>query len=117
MRGWWKGFSSSILWAGSRAVLHTINDGKADAIQADALHILWGDDYITEKILGLTFRITAFSPSSQTNSFGAQKLFAVVRDFAGEDLGVVFDLYCGTGTIAQIISPQAEKGHRDRNRT
>ena len=91
-----------------KGILHTINDGKADAIQADALHILWGDDYITEKILGLTFRITAFS-FFQTNSFGAEKLFAVVRDFAGEDLGVVFDLYCGTGTIAQIISPQAEK--------
>ncbi|NLA58193.1 MAG: 23S rRNA (uracil(1939)-C(5))-methyltransferase RlmD [Firmicutes bacterium] len=91
-----------------KGILHTINDGKADAIQVDALHVLWGRDYITEKILGLTFRVTAFS-FFQTNSHGAEKLFTVVRDFAGQDLGVVFDLYCGTGTIAQIISPQAKK--------
>jgi 23S rRNA (uracil1939-C5)-methyltransferase len=91
-----------------KGILHTINDGKADAIQADALHVLWGDDYITERILGLTFRVTAFS-FFQTNSYGAERLFSIVRDFAGQGLGVVYDLYCGTGTIAQIISPQAEK--------
>ncbi len=95
--------------AGSiKGILHTINDGRADTIQADAVHLLWGKDCITEAILGLTFRITAFS-FFQTNSHGAEELFALVRGFAGENLGVVFDLYCGTGTIAQIISPQAEK--------
>src|SRR5690606_633330 len=91
-----------------KGVLHTINDGKADAINADALHVLWGDDYITERILGLTFRITAFS-FFQTTSCGAQVLFAVDPDCAGKDVGVVFDLYCGTATLTQSISPQAEK--------
>ena len=91
-----------------KGFLHTINDGKADTIRADSIRIIWGNDHITERILGLTFQVSAFS-FFQTNSYGAEKLFSLVRDFAGPQPGVVFDLYCGTGTIAQIISPLADK--------
>ncbi|NMB24867.1 MAG: 23S rRNA (uracil(1939)-C(5))-methyltransferase RlmD [Firmicutes bacterium] len=88
--------------------LHTINDGKGDTIQADALHTVFGKTMITELILGLQFKVSAFS-FFQTNSHGAEKLFSLVREYAGSQVGVAFDLYCGTGTIAQILSPLAEK--------
>lgn len=91
-----------------KGILHTINDGKGDTIRADSINVLWGDDHISERILGLSFQISAFS-FFQTNSHGAEKLFSLVQEFAGSKPGVVYDLYCGTGTIAQIISPLAEK--------
>ncbi|NLJ86137.1 MAG: 23S rRNA (uracil(1939)-C(5))-methyltransferase RlmD [Firmicutes bacterium] len=88
--------------------LHTINDGKADAIRADFVNIIFGSSVIVEEILGLRFQISPFS-FFQTNSLGAEKLYTIVRDFAGSMPGLVLDLYCGTGTIAQIISPLAHK--------
>ncbi|AFS77508.1 23S rRNA (uracil-5-)-methyltransferase RumA [Gottschalkia acidurici 9a] len=92
-----------------KGILHTINDGLSDTVQSDETRILYGQDYITEELLGLKFKISAFS-FFQTNSLGAEKLYSVVRDFAGETKDkVVFDLYCGTGTIAQIVAPIAKK--------
>lgn len=90
-------------------ILHTINDSLSDVVQSDASHILYGQNFITEEILGLTFRISPFS-FFQTNSLGAERLYSIVRDFSGHgDHGVIFDLYCGTGTIAQIMAPLAKK--------
>ncbi|SJZ83361.1 23S rRNA (uracil(1939)-C(5))-methyltransferase RlmD [Garciella nitratireducens] len=90
-------------------ILHTINDNLADIVQSDETKILYGQDFITEKILGLSFNISAFS-FFQTNSLGAEKLYSTVRDFAGSTKNkVIFDLYCGTGTIAQIMAPIAKK--------
>lgn len=92
-----------------KGILHTINDGLADAVKSDEMHILYGSDYITEELLGLKFNISAFS-FFQTNSFGAEKLYSIVRDFIGEtENKTIFDLYCGTGTIAQIMAPVAKK--------
>lgn len=92
-----------------KGFLHTINDSLADAVLSDETRILYGQDYITEEILGLKFKISAFS-FFQTNSLGAEKLYSVVRDFAGTTKDkVIFDLYCGTGTIAQIMAPVAKK--------
>lgn len=89
--------------------LHTINDSVADVVKADELRVIYGRDYIYDKLLGLKFKISVFS-FFQTNSQGAEVLYSVVRDFAGEEKNkVIFDLYCGTGTIAQIMSPKAEK--------
>ncbi|MTI71055.1 MAG: 23S rRNA (uracil(1939)-C(5))-methyltransferase RlmD [Firmicutes bacterium] len=89
--------------------LHTINDNVADIVQSDETKVIYGRDYITEKILGLEFKITAFS-FFQTNSSGAEKLYNIARDFAQSDKSkTVFDLYCGTGTIAQIMSPISKK--------
>jgi len=89
--------------------LHTINDSLSDVVQSDETRILFGKDYITEEILGLKFKISAFS-FFQTNSLGAEKLYSIVRDFAGTEKDkVIFDLYCGTGTIAQIMAPIAKK--------
>lgn len=92
-----------------KGILHTINDSLSDVVQADSVEILYGKDYITEEVLGLKFKI---SPESffQTNSKGAEKLYSIVKEFLGDASSkTVFDLYCGTGTIGQIVAPKAKK--------
>ena len=78
-------------------------------VQSDKTDILYGKDYITEKILGLQFQISAFS-FFQTNSLGAEVLYNKAREYVGETRDkVVFDLYSGTGTIAQMLAAVAKK--------
>lgn len=90
-------------------VLHTFNDSLADVVANDSTEILYGRDYITEELLGLRFKITPFS-FFQTNSLGAEVLYDKVRSYVGSvDNKTVFDLYSGTGTIAQILAPVAKK--------
>jgi len=90
-------------------ILHSINDGLGDIVKADKLDILYGKDFIIEEILGLKFKVSPFS-FFQTNTLGAEKLYSIAREFAGDiDDKVVFDLYSGTGTIAQIMAPVAKK--------
>ena len=70
--------------------------------------MLYGQDYFYEELLGLKFKITPFS-FFQTNSLGAEVLYDTVRQYIGDTSGQkVFDLYSGTGTIAQILAPVAE---------
>ncbi len=70
-------------------------------MKADKLNLLHGREYIIEEILGLKFKISPFS-FYQTNTFGAERLYSIVRDFVGNDKNnIVFDLYSGTGTIAR----------------
>lgn len=89
--------------------LHIINDSVADVVQSDETRVLYGSPVITETLLGLHFEITPFS-FFQTNSAGAEVLYRVVRDYIGETDGrLVFDLYSGTGTIAQMLAPAAEE--------
>lgn len=91
------------------SVLHTINDGLADAVQCDELRLLDGRDYIYEEILGLRFKISPFS-FFQTNTLGAEKLYSIAKDFVGEHNDkVVFDLYSGTGSIGQLMADSAKK--------
>lgn len=90
-------------------VLHIINDGLADVVQSDETRVLYGDEYIYEELLGLQFKISVFS-FFQTNSLGAEVLYSKAREYIGDTKDMtVFDLYSGTGTIAQIIAPVAEK--------
>ena len=104
-----------------KGVLHTVNDAVADTIINEGTSVLYGQDSITEKLLGLNFKISAFS-FFQTNSEGAEVLYGVVRDrvlevTGGKDgaaeeaarRGVIFDLYSGTGTIGQLLAPVARK--------
>ena len=89
--------------------LHTENDSLADVVQNDHTDIIYGNDYFFERILDLDFKITPFS-FFQTNSKGAEVLYSVAREFLGSvDGQTVFDLYSGTGTIAQILAPAAKK--------
>lgn len=97
-------------------ILHTKNDSVADVVKSDETAILYGQDYFFEELLGLKFRITQFS-FFQTNTFGAEVLYQTAREYIGslsgeENTGkgkTVFDLYSGTGTIAQLMAPVAGK--------
>lgn len=90
-------------------ILHTENDSLADIVQNDKTNILYGQDYFYEDLLGLKFKITPFS-FFQTNSLGAEVLYETAREYVGDTNGqVVYDLYSGTGTIAQILAPVAKK--------
>ena len=92
-------------------ILITVNDAVADVIKDDGTEILYGRDYFTETLLGLEFKVTPFS-FFQTNSRGAEVLYDTARKFlteTGMKKGVVYDLYCGTGTISQLMAPVSEK--------
>jgi len=90
-------------------ILHTYNDGVADVVKDEGTDVLYGRDYFYEELLGMKFKISPFS-FFQTNSSGAEVLYQTVQDYIGETKDkVIFDLYSGTGTIAQIVAPVAEK--------
>lgn len=93
-----------------KGILHIENDSLADAVKCDRQKILYGTDAILEELLGLQFSISAFS-FFQTNSLGAEVLYELVRKYVqGKEAGsVVYDLYSGTGTIAQMLAPAAKK--------
>jgi 23S rRNA (uracil-5-)-methyltransferase RumA len=92
-----------------KGILHTTNDNLADTVKNEGTEILFGEDFFYEEILGLKFKITPFS-FFQTNSLGAEVLYNKARDYIGDTKGkVVFDLYSGTGTIAQIVAPVANE--------
>ena len=92
----------------------------ADTVTNEGTDVLYGQDFFYEELLGLRFKITPFS-FFQTNSLGAEVLYQTVREFIGDALPsgtdadiaehgkIVFDLYSGTGTIAQMLSPVAKK--------
>ena len=90
-------------------ILHSINDGLADVVRSEKTEVLYGQEFFYEEILGLRFKISTYS-FFQTNSLGAEVLYSQAREFIGEgNRKVVFDLYSGTGTIAQLMAPAAEK--------
>lgn len=111
-------------------ILHVKNDSPADVVQSDETELLYGRDYFYEELLGLKFRVSLFS-FFQTNSLGAELLYQTARNYisdgmmpkeaAGErsretegETGlaqgkIVYDLYSGTGTIAQMLAPVAKK--------
>ena len=94
-------------------ILHIINDSVADVVQSDETRVLYGQEYIEEELLGLKFKISTFS-FFQTNSLGAEVLYETAREYIGDlthnkDKEIVFDLYSGTGTIAQLMAPVARK--------
>ena len=90
-------------------IIHIINDSLADVVKADSMELLYGRDHIVEKLFGLSFKITPFS-FFQTNYKGAEVLYSVIRENIGDISGMtVYDLYSGTGTIAQILAPVAKK--------
>ena len=106
-------YKDMILNLGTKAevvsILHTINDGLADAVNCDELRVLHGRDYIEEVVLDLRFKISPFS-FFQTNTKGAEKLYTIAREFVGDHEGkVLFDLYSGTGTIGQVMASAAKQ--------
>lgn len=131
----WKDLLLQASWAGSlTGILHTKNDRISDVVIDEGTDVLYGQGYFEEELLGLHFKITPFS-FFQTNSRGAEELYRLARTYilhggvagkgeagqddtlekqvtAGADVltnKTVYDLYSGTGTIAQILSPSAGK--------
>lgn len=90
-------------------VLRTFNDRLADAVYCEELKTLWGRDYYMERIMGLDFKVSAFS-FFQTNVEAVEHLYTyatgLIDDFSGK---VVFDLFCGTGTITQTLARSAKR--------
>ena len=90
-------------------IMHILNDSLSDVVQSDETHILYGRDYFYETLLGLQFKVSTFS-FFQPNSLAAEVLYSVVRDYIGDTKGQeVFDLYSGTGTIAQLAAAVAKE--------
>ncbi len=90
-------------------ILHICNDSVADVVRSDRTDILYGQDYFYEELLGLRFKVSVFS-FFQTNSYGAEVLYTTARDYIGrlqKEKPVIYDLYSGTGTIAQMMAPVA----------
>lgn len=91
------------------SLLYIVNQKANDTITDQEVHVFRGRDYILESMEGLQFKI---GPKSfyQTNSAQAYELYKVARDFAsltGEEL--VYDLYTGTGTIANFVARRARR--------
>ena len=97
-----------------KGVLHTKNDSVADVVKNEGTEVLFGQDYFYEELLGLRFQISPFS-FFQTNSLGAEVLYSTAREFIlGDNPDMladktVYDLYSGTGTIAQMLAPVCKK--------
>lgn len=91
------------------SLLYVINQKQNDTIYDQEIHCFSGRDHIFEEMEGLRFKINAKS-FYQTNSAQAYELYKVTREFAGlTGNELVYDLYTGTGTIAQFIAKQAKK--------
>ena len=90
-------------------ILHILNDSLSDVVQSDETRILYGQDFFYEKLLDMDFKITPFS-FFQPNTKGAEILYKTVRDYIGDIHNMtVFDLFSGTGTIAQVLAPVAKQ--------
>ena len=90
-------------------LLYTINPKWNDTIYDLAPQVYFGKGFVIEKLEGFSFKI---GPKSffQTNTKQAEKLYAITRDFAGlTGNEIVYDLYCGTGSIGIFVSKMAKK--------
>jgi len=89
-------------------IMRTFNDALADAVIDESHKILYGRDWYGEEILGLKFKVNAFA-FFQTNIDAVERLYRdvleVVPDVSGK---TVYDLYCGTGTISQLMASKAK---------
>lgn len=91
------------------SLLFAINQKQNDSLYDLNIQTFAGRDYILEEMEGLQFKIQAKS-FYQTNSKQAYELYKIARDFAGlSGNELVYDLYTGTGTIAQFVAKNAKK--------
>lgn len=91
------------------SLYYVINTKKNDSISDLQVHHFAGEHHIVEEMEGLKFRVGPLS-FYQTNSAQAYQLYKVAREFAGlTGKEIVYDLYCGTGTIANFVARNAAK--------
>ena len=94
-------------------IMHTLNDATGDRVDASAGNMtnVYGASQIVERIMGLDFEMSMAS-FFQTNPECAEKLYQQVLDYAGTDQPddqVIMDLFCGTGTIGQLLARHTGK--------
>ncbi|MBR3301523.1 MAG: 23S rRNA (uracil(1939)-C(5))-methyltransferase RlmD [Firmicutes bacterium] len=90
-------------------IIHTVNDNRSDAIIAEDVRLLYGRPYYNEEILGLKFKVGAFS-FFQTNVEAAERIYRdAISLLPSLENKTVFDLYCGTGTMTQAMALKAYK--------
>ena len=108
-QGWLNGLEQLALDNRIVGVMHTYSDALADAVKPESMEVLRGREYYIEKIQDLSFKVHEFS-FFQTNVDAASRLYregiSLIENIEGKS---VFDLYCGTGTISQIMAEKA--GH------
>lgn len=106
--GWKNGLLALPLNNKIVGISQTLNDVLADKVSCDKLNNLYGRDYYMEEIFGLKFQVNLFS-FFQTNVEAVERLYReaidLIDDFRGKR---VFDLYCGTGTISQVMAKEAD---------
>ena len=95
-------------------ILHTINDDKGERVEAreGQSKVIWGESTVTEVLHGLSFGISMAS-FFQTNPRSAERLYAEVLALALDGIEnrpkeVIMDLFCGTGTIGQLVAKQSK---------
>ena len=103
-----KPLAESLMKSGASSFYININPLPDNTVMRGDLMLVSGKDHITDSLLGLRCRITPFS-FFQVNRGQAERLYSCVRDFLGTEPGTVFDLYCGTGTIAMTVSGNARE--------
>lgn len=90
-------------------IIRTFNDSVADAVIDQGTRILFGRDYYMEEILGLKFKVKAFA-FFQTNIDAVERLYSdALEVIPNIDDKIVYDLYCGTGTISQLMASRAKE--------
>lgn len=90
-------------------IMRTFNDSVADAVIPESTKMLYGRDYYNEEILGLKFKVKAFA-FFQTNIQAVERLYSDALDVIPNiDDKIVYDLYCGTGTISQLMASRAKE--------
>jgi 23S rRNA (uracil1939-C5)-methyltransferase len=93
---------------GITSFVHSVSGSKAQVATGESARTLFGSGYIEEMLGDLRFRISANS-FFQTNTLGAEKLYgAVVRYGELDGSEAVWDLYCGTGSIAIYLAPKVK---------
>ncbi len=97
------------VFPGLTTFIHSLSGKKAQVAIGDSSRILWGEGVIEERLGDLRFRISAHS-FFQTNPLGAEKLYGTVAEMADlQGHERVWDLYCGTGSIALFLARSARE--------
>ena len=91
-----------------KSIINTINEKKAQIAFGEEEIVLFGDSFITDKLFDREYKISANS-FFQTNTQQAEKLYEIVLDFTDlKNNDLVWDLYCGTGTITLLLADKAK---------
>jgi len=89
-------------------ITHIINDSLSDVVKCDELRLLYGRDFLYDRLFALQFKISPFS-FFQPNTKGAELIYTKVKEYLGDVKDkVIYDLFSGTGTISQVLASEAK---------